>query len=236
MTDFDGTLVDFSDRPDEVLVPAELLETLDELMNALNGAVAVISGRRYVDLHRFLGNKAGLMVGSHGAEWPLARGSEMPRLICPPFPPDALASLHRQLGARRHLNIEHKGASLAIHHRLEDIDAFELAQAVRRTMGAYPGWLVFAGHRVIEMRSTQVSKATAAAQVLSLEPFARRMAICLGDDVADIDFFDAVASAGGVTVAVGPRVQPHAQYALSTPLAARAWLRKLAGFLRPAPR
>ena len=43
--DFDGTLVDLAERPEDVVVPPPLVDTLRELHAYLGGALAVISGR-----------------------------------------------------------------------------------------------------------------------------------------------------------------------------------------------
>ena len=52
--DFDGTLVDLAEQPELVHVPPELVPLLTSLYERLGGALAVVSGRRIVDLDTFL--------------------------------------------------------------------------------------------------------------------------------------------------------------------------------------
>ena len=52
--DFDGTLVDIAPQPEAVIVPSELVATLDALNKYLGGALALISGRPIEQIDAFL--------------------------------------------------------------------------------------------------------------------------------------------------------------------------------------
>ncbi|MDP2022668.1 MAG: trehalose-phosphatase, partial [Hydrogenophaga sp.] len=43
--DFDGTLAELAPRPDEVVVPRELVALLERLHAQLDGALALVTGR-----------------------------------------------------------------------------------------------------------------------------------------------------------------------------------------------
>ena len=48
--DLDGTLAGIKPHPDQVVIPADVLQTLRQLVQQHNGAVALISGRSMVEL------------------------------------------------------------------------------------------------------------------------------------------------------------------------------------------
>jgi trehalose-phosphatase len=48
--DLDGTLADIKPHPDQVVIPADVLQALRQLVQQHNGAVALISGRSMVEL------------------------------------------------------------------------------------------------------------------------------------------------------------------------------------------
>ncbi len=65
--DVDGTLIDIAPTPDAVTVPEGLIETLNALSAALEGAVALVSGRRRADLNALFRGADVVLVGEHGA-------------------------------------------------------------------------------------------------------------------------------------------------------------------------
>ena len=52
--DFDGTLVDLAERPQDVFAPYGLLDTLERLRDLLDGALAIVSGRPIEQIDHFL--------------------------------------------------------------------------------------------------------------------------------------------------------------------------------------
>ncbi len=48
--DFDGTLVEIASQPEAVIIPPTLTSTLAALYGQLDGALALVSGRRLLDL------------------------------------------------------------------------------------------------------------------------------------------------------------------------------------------
>jgi trehalose 6-phosphate phosphatase len=73
--DFDGTLVDLAERPEDVVVPPALVDTLRELHTYLGGALAVISGRPIEQIDEFLAPLRLPVAGVHGAERRSADGT-----------------------------------------------------------------------------------------------------------------------------------------------------------------
>src|SRR5687767_13469673 len=64
--DFDGTLADIAERPDEVQVSEDTRATLEALRAALAGAVAIISGREIASVDHFLLPVQLAISGVHG--------------------------------------------------------------------------------------------------------------------------------------------------------------------------
>ena len=66
--DVDGTLLDFAERPHEVVTPAGLVATLAEAERKLEGALALVSGRAIDDLDRLFEPLCLRASGVHGAQ------------------------------------------------------------------------------------------------------------------------------------------------------------------------
>jgi trehalose 6-phosphate phosphatase len=90
-----------------------------------------------------------------------------------------------------------------------------------------PRFELLSGDRVLEIKPTGCTKATAVQAFLDERPFHGRMPVYLGDDVTDLDGFDAVRQHHGVDIAVGRRVS--ARWSLAAPAAVREWLMSLLG-------
>jgi trehalose 6-phosphate phosphatase len=66
MLDMDGTLVDLAPTPDAVVVPPGLQATLTTLRGALDGALAIVTGRPIETVDRLFGDAPGAVAGEHG--------------------------------------------------------------------------------------------------------------------------------------------------------------------------
>src|SRR3546814_1307485 len=66
--DFDGTLVELADRPDRVVIGPDLRPLLLDLRDALEGRLAIVSGRSVATLRMAFGLSDFLLSGSHGLE------------------------------------------------------------------------------------------------------------------------------------------------------------------------
>src|SRR5262245_33620494 len=66
--DIDGTLVEFELHPDLVKATRSLIVLLEEVADALNGALALLSGRSLTDIDRVFAPWQPHAAGVHGAE------------------------------------------------------------------------------------------------------------------------------------------------------------------------
>src|SRR6201985_1197264 len=74
LLDIDGTLLDLMPTPREVWVPPGLAMTLNGLVAATSGALALVSGRSLNDIDLIFAPDRFTAVGGHGAEMRLVTG------------------------------------------------------------------------------------------------------------------------------------------------------------------
>lgn len=232
--DVDGTLLEIAATPDAVSVDDHLRQLLSEVSHALDGAVALVSGRAIAALDKLFAPRRWPAAGLHGLERRDARGR-----------------LHRYAPGRHRLDearlrllylaartpgilLEDKGAAIAVHYRA----APEAEPTLRRALGEVadrlaPEYHLLEGKQVFELKPAFATKADAVRAFMHEAPFAGRRPIYVGDDITDLDGFAAVERVGGVSVAVGDRV--HAQLRVASPRDVRALLADLSERRSPAP-
>lgn len=231
--DFDGTLIDFSDDPATLRPDPRLRELLEMVCASVDGAIALISGRRVEELDMVLRPLRLPAAGLHGIERRDAQGQQ--RMELPHAARSQLDAVRTRVGTllRSHAGVllEDKGSTLALHYRrvphLHDLLRKELAVLAA---GLGPEFELLEGDKVLEIKPHALDKATAVESFMREAPFAGRLPVFVGDDHTDRDGFDAVKRHGGTTIAVGDRVA--AEWRLSNPLAVRGWLARLAEVAR----
>lgn len=201
--DFDGTLVEIARNPEGVEVADRLTPILRRVVDRLDGAVAVVTGRRIADIDTFLGLPIAA-AGLHGLETRPAPG-ELLQVVPPPPEIDVLRqrlSSHPVLG--NGVMLEDKGAGLVLHYR----NAPERADEVKAAMDAALDGLtealhVVPGKMVLEAKRRGFDKGEAVRAFMAHPPFAGRTPIFFGDDVTDEDGMRAAAALGGFGVKIG---------------------------------
>ena len=212
--DVDGTLVEFAATPGDVRIDPSLAALVDKAFQALDGALALVSGRTLADLDRLFAPRRWPAAGLHGLERRDAGG----RTTAPAHGLAQLATARAMLDAiaSQHpgVLVEDKGASIAVHYRLapqlEGGLTWMLEQLVRdlgRDFGLQPGACV------LELKLRGPNKADAIQAFLAEPPFAGRVPVFAGDDLTDLDGFAAVERAGGLSISVGDRVRGRLRFA-----------------------
>ena len=199
--DFDGTLVEIASRPQDVLIPSRLAETLAALHRRLGGALALVSGRRLLDLDGFLAPLQLPSAAEHGAQRRNASG----RMNTAPA-----INLRHVLQAAQDLVaqypalvLEQKELALSLHYRrAPELEALCL-RVMRAALARSPGLALIQGKFVIDLRPASVSKGTAIVAFMAEAPFAGRVPVFVGDDVTDEDGFEQVLRMGGHAIKVG---------------------------------
>jgi len=202
--DFDGTLVEIVDRPDAVAVGDGVPETLARLSTALDGALAVVSGRPIAFLDAKLAPFAPDAAGLHGVERRLAgvlhpcRPEEHPDLR------RGIDALHAALDPVENVIIEDKGCSVAVHWRMapaQEGRAKGLVEDLAGRLGA--DYRIQFGKMVAEILPASSGKGPIIARFMEEPPYAGRTPVFIGDDLTDENGFTTVHRLGGVAVRIG---------------------------------
>ncbi|MDB5889366.1 MAG: otsB [Polaromonas sp.] len=220
--DFDGTLADIATEPELVVVPDDLIGLLEQLSIRLDGALALVSGRKITDLDGFLSPLRLPTAAEHGAQQRMPSG-DMLSLAAPPLHEvirvaQALASQHTGL------RVEIKSAAVAVHYRhAPELETFCL-QALAEIVKITPGVELMQGKCVFEVKPSGISKGSAMQLFMSAPPFSGRLPLFAGDDTTDEAGFAAVQAMGGAAIKVGEGIS-LAVYRCASPAQLRQWLR-----------
>jgi trehalose 6-phosphate phosphatase len=229
LLDVDGTLLDIAPTPTEVVVPPELPQTLASLSRRLDGALALVSGRRIEEIDAFFAPLRLPAIGGHGAEMrPVAKGPVTEghaSMLSEEFKQNLKAIARRHPGVL----IEDKGHSLALHYRQAPKEALGLIHDVKH---AYQAWgdrsiEMLTGKAVIELKFAGFNKGTAMRALMSYPPFAGRAPIFIGDDRTDEDAFAVVPEFNGRAISVGRKLA-GVEELFKSPNELRQWLGRLA--------
>jgi trehalose 6-phosphate phosphatase len=225
--DIDGTLLDMARTPEAVVVPVELRLTLLRLHDALDGALAFVSGRSLAAIDQLFMPLRTAAVGCHGAEVRSADGSV--RALSDAVP-DSVRAIFRQL-TENHPGtlLEDKVYALSLHYRLapEARASLEAAMEKHASIFASENVAIQHGKSVIDARMAGVDKGAGVRALMRQPPFRDRAPVFGGDDTTDMDVFHILPELGGLGFSVG-RTFEGVDYEFSSPHAVRQWLAELA--------
>ena len=227
--DIDGTLLEFADHPDDVVVDPHLSHLLLRVRDALDGALALLSGRSLARIDELLGLPGFAAAGSHGAELRRANGT-IQRQVRDATGMASLRAYARSLLAEwPSVVIEDKPDAIALHYRVAPAASRAvLAAASRLVSAAGPRYRLQHGDCVVELRGAGADKGDALARLMQEAPFAGRTPWMIGDDLTDEHAFAAADRLGGIGVIVGARTPTRARFSLADPSTVHAWLAQLA--------
>lgn len=228
-SDYDGTLAEITDRPENALPRPEALAALRELTPRL-GRVLILSGRSENDLRRFLPVPGLELRGEHG--------------LPEPSPAERAALDRLEAAARRRLPpgawLERKPASLSLHYRGAPYLAAEV-ERLAAELAAELGLSWRRGRLVAEVFPARADKArTLGAEIERMRPGAVLFA---GDDLGDRSCFELVAGLDLPHLAVGvassetdPELFSACDLVVSGPAAWAGLLSQLASWARARDR
>lgn len=221
--DFDGTLVPHADAPDAVEVDAQLLRLLTLTRKALEGRLAIVSGRSVATLRDLFGLGDFLLAGTHGLEIaePGRPVSAPPRLAAVD---EAEAIFERFAAGRSGVFVERKTLSVGLHFRQAPERADE-SRKIAETTAATTGLTIQPGKMLFELRPGGADKGTAVERLWN-EPAmgGARSALFVGDDLTDEEGFLAAQRQGGGGILVGPQRPTAARWRLEQVAAVRHYL------------
>ena len=220
--DLDGTLAPIAARPQDVRPDPRRTSLVERLNEALDGRLAVVSGRTLADVDRILEGRVTSVAAVHGLVRREPDGTVHEAEPHPALP--AAAEQFRQFAARDSgLIVEEKGLSVALHYRLARAQAHP-ARLFASEIAAETGLTLQSGDMVEELRTPGPTKGDSVEAFLGQPPFAGRSPVFIGDDATDEHGFEAVQSAGGYGVLVGPPRDTHARFRLLGVEEVLSWL------------
>jgi trehalose 6-phosphate phosphatase len=219
--DFDGTLADLAPQPDAVQVHPAVPQLLARLDHALQGAIALVSGRPLAELDAYLQPVTLSAAGVHGVERRGADG-QLQRVAV-----DSLQTAATRINTlvQQHpgLRMESKPGAIALHYRQAPALESVCAAVMTEVAAGIDGMELLHGKMVFEIKPRSANKGLAVRSFMAEAPFRQRRPWFFGDDVTDESAFEAVQALGGVAVKIGSG-DTCAAHRLPSPEALRAWL------------
>jgi trehalose 6-phosphate phosphatase len=231
--DIDGTLLGVAPTPDAVSVPPGLVPLLGDIVQGLDGAAAVLTGRRIADADRLFSPLDFIASGVHGTELRSEPGAPIVTLA-PPIPASVVDAMTNIARLAAGILVEEKGCGVAVHYRNAPLARRALESELAAIVAASSYDLVLReGRKVLEAVPRGYSKGTALAQIAVQPPFKGRRPVMVGDDVGDESAFLAAERLGGVGLRVAGEHYPAEAADFGGVADVRAWLEALADRLAP---
>jgi trehalose 6-phosphate phosphatase len=224
--DVDGTLVDIAPRPDLVVVPPDLIESLRRLDERAAGAVAFVSGRKIANIDALFAPLILPAIGVHGAEMRVGRGSIERRA-------EPLPVLLRRKAAEAAdalgILVEDKEISVTMHFRQAPAKEPQVEALAARLLNEFSGEAldIERNKMIVEVIRRGINKGAGIAALMARAPFAGRTPVFVGDDATDEKGFAMMPRLHGKAYSVG-RDYPGIAGVFDSPAAFRGALQALA--------
>lgn len=231
--DVDGTLLDVALTPSTVHIPPGLPELLDALSQRLSGAVAIVTGRPLGEADHLLSPARLVAAGVHGAQMRLSVSGEIESLA-PSFDPFLHADIKKIVQDLPGIVFEDKGNGVALHYRLAPERQPALLLMLENLLPKYPNqFAICGGRKVIEILPLGFSKGRALRKLATLPAFANRVPVMIGDDIADVDAFQAAEDLGGFGLKVAGEHFSKEEATFQGPADVLSWLQVLSHSRHP---
>ncbi len=192
LLDYDGTLVSFSDKPQQAKPDETVYKIIDGLIQDTHNDVIIISGRDKETLNSWFGDRTIGLIAEHGvwikeknANWHLIETlrNDWKQVIRP--------VLERYVNRTPGSLIEEKDFTLVWHFRKSDIKLASIrARELKETLLSLTdnlGLEIVEGHKIIEIRNMGVNKGAVASKWIEKNNY--DFIIACGDDRTDEDTF-----------------------------------------------
>lgn len=217
--DFDGTLVPFTNRPEDAVLTPEAERVLLQLAAAPGTSVAVLSGRGLDDLKARVGPQM-IRAGNHGLEIEGA-GLHFEHADARALAPAVerfCSRMEEMLEGIPGAWVERKGPTATVHYRQAPPDLKEWIEAtVHLALGGYGMYLrIRAGWMVWEvLPRVRWDKGMALDLIVNHMGQPEPLVVCIGDDLTDEDMF--LARPDAISIRVGGERKSSARYSAKDP-------------------
>lgn len=239
LSDFDGTLSDITEEPDDAVLRTDVGAALESIQSAGDTEVAIVSGRALedvrgrvalADLH--VAGNHGLEIGSQGETFVHPDAGEATDVL-----DETLTDLESDLAGVPGVHVEDKDLTATVHYRMVDsaatIDRIE--EAVRSAVDDADGLCVTEGRQILEIRpDVDWNKGQAVEWITDAlgGDDRSRYRIYVGDDASDEAAFRALEPGEtGIRVAESP-VETGADYRVRGPEAVATLLSRIGDLRR----
>ena len=225
--DVDGTLLDIEDHPADVRADQALIALLGRLSQGLDGALSLISGRTVDDIDRIFAPARFAAAGGHGAELRLHPDDSVSSAKWS-LPTSIIERIREFAANSPGLLLEEKRGGMSLHYRRAPELEKQCTTFVQSLLPEIEqDFRLIAGKMVFEFAPREHHKGAAISGMMQRDPFTRRRAVFVGDDVTDEDGFRAVNALGGIAIRVGGSRGSEAQYSLPDVAAVHRWLESI---------
>ncbi|MCK8495150.1 bifunctional alpha,alpha-trehalose-phosphate synthase (UDP-forming)/trehalose-phosphatase [Spirosoma sp. RP8] len=204
LIDYDGTLVEFTNKPELTAPSAQVKELLNTLTQNSQNKVVVMSERSHEKLEELLDGLPVDIVAEHGT-YLRQEGGWRSSVLDDGSWKDTVRPLMADFVSRcEGSSIEEKNHSLAWHYRsvADDIGFDRSREMLTTLMALLPHQLrVIDGNKVIEVKNVDTDKGRMAKQLAFAFPY--DFVLAIGDDRTDEDMFSALAGQDQYTIKIG---------------------------------
>jgi trehalose 6-phosphate phosphatase len=222
--DVDGTLLEIEDHPADVRADQSLIALLERVSQGLDGALSLISGRTVADIDRIFAPARFAAAGGHGTELRLHPEDSIASAKWS-LPPSIIERVREFAANSPGLLLEEKRGGMSLHYRRAPELEKQCTTFVQSLLPEIEqDFRLIAGKMVFEFAPKEHHKGAAISDMMQRDPFTRRRAVFVGDDVTDEDGFRAVNALDGIAIRVGGSRGSEAQYSLPDVAAVHRWL------------
>ncbi len=207
LLDYDGTLVGFTNNPQDASPDSDLIELLEKLDQLPNTDLVLISGRDRVTFQRWLSDYDFNLITDHGV-WLKSKNKDWKMLeqVKTQWMENIKPILETFVDRTPGTFIEKKRYSLAWHYRKADPELAEIRtmelNTVLTSLISNNDLSVLEGNKVIEIKSSNVNKGRATSRLITAKHYDNIVAI--GDDWTDEFTFEAL-PVNSYTIKVGSK-------------------------------
>ncbi|PSJ56704.1 trehalose-phosphatase [Kumtagia ephedrae] len=225
--DIDGTLLEHQPHPDAVKVDDDLRALLSQAASALDGALAFVTGRTVAMVDRVFSPLSLPAAGLYGLEHRLTPDGPIEAADEPADMAAVADALEKEFHTAEGVYFERKGPVLAIHTRAAPAVFPAVRAAAQAALSSLSeGYRIVAGNAGLEFLPIEALKSAAIARFMEVEPFAGRVPVFIGDDVADESGFEYVNDEGGISIRVRPAGPTAASVTLPDVAAVHRWIER----------
>jgi trehalose 6-phosphate phosphatase len=231
--DYDGTLAEFAETPDEIYPDPNLIELLERLRDDPRMQVVIISGRRLNHIQALVPVPGIILAGTYGIEFIDLSGNRIERVDFKEIRP-TLARVKplwlELIRPHEEIYMEDKGWTLALHAKSVDQataeETIRLAQQILDHMSIPTDlFRILGGHKFLEIAPKLANKGLTVRYFISRYPLEGALPIYIGDDDKDEEALEVILQNGGIPIKVGSHAnESRAQLHLDSPKSVRQFL------------